>query len=527
MSLPDRETAKNWVDRVVVDADGAELGTCARVYADLDTGAPEWLLVSRPDHGGAVVPLLNASEDGDRVRVQVAADQVASAPRPAGEERLSTEEEAALYRHYGVEFSETTSGSILPSEVTEADTPSETELPAAADTADLPPVDAEPVDSEPVDSEPVKAEPVDAFADTGLDDTPPAGLPPVETPSVDSPPVVTGSDEPAKPAPTPTPPPARTPAPAAWQPDLAPSTSAGGNSKVVAISGALAAVLGLLLARRRRRARRSAPTKASRRASRRDAKAVAGAVRGLTPAQVAARAAAARAAAATNVTAARTAAATNVTAARTAAATNLAVGKAASATSLAKTKAAAATKTAAAQAAANAKMTAAGTAAAVGSGGLTAGKFGAQVAGKSVRLGARGAAGAGRSGRELARNRRQRRRNRKVALRAIKSTGGNVTAGATRVKKSGRSTMGKIKTGLTLGAGYVLGTRAGRQRYEQIRRVSATVAQRPEVQRTTHRVTGVVASKLPPAVASKLPLGTSGKLPNNPPTAPQNPTTSY
>lgn len=43
-----------------------------------------------------------------------------------------------------------------------------------------------------------------------------------------------------------------------------------------------------------------------------------------------------------------------------------------------------------------------------------------------------------------------------------------------------------MKTKLTLllggAVGYVLGTKAGRQRYEQIRRAAGRVAQRPEVQ---------------------------------------------
>lgn len=84
--------------------------------------------------------------------------------------------------------------------------------------------------------------------------------------------------------------------------------------------------------------------------------------------------------------------------------------------------------------------------------------------------------------------------------------------------------MGKIKTGLTLGVGYVLGTKAGRERYEQIRRVSASVTQRPEVQSATQKVGGAVASKLPPAVAGKLPPSVASKLaPPPPPSTPPPP----
>jgi hypothetical protein len=418
MSLPDRESARHWVDRRVVDASGAELGTCARVYADLETGAPEWLLVSRPKARAAVVPLLDATEADDRIQVQVAEALVATAPSPAGEERLSTEEEAALYEHYGVEYSADASDSILPAEVTEAKSP---------DTPDT-----------PSDAEGTAAKPP---------------IPP--------------------------------PAPKTWQPEIpaAPAPKSGVAKKAV-LSG-VAALFGVIVARRRLRVRPpAAPTKRPSRRARRRAAVRARSAGGLTSAQIAAKAATARTAAAANAAAARTAAATNITSARTAAATNLAATKAAAAANAARTKAAAAAKTAAAQAAANAKTTAAKTAAA-----KTAG-------------------------------RRERRRIKKTAPRATTSTGGKA-AGGTRVKKKReRSTMGRIKTGLTLGAGYVLGTRAGRQRYEQLRRVSATVAQRPEVQRTTQRVSEAVVGKLPPAVAGKLPPSVASKLAGNPPPPP-------
>ena len=70
--------------------------------------------------------------------------------------------------------------------------------------------------------------------------------------------------------------------------------------------------------------------------------------------------------------------------------------------------------------------------------------------------------------------------------------------------------MGKLKTGVALGIGYVLGARAGRARYEQIARASAKMASRPEVQRATQQIGGAVSSKLPDSVASKLP--TTSKL---------------
>ncbi|WP_035849413.1 hypothetical protein [Kitasatospora azatica] len=69
-------------------------------------------------------------------------------------------------------------------------------------------------------------------------------------------------------------------------------------------------------------------------------------------------------------------------------------------------------------------------------------------------------------------------------------------------------------------AGYVLGARAGRQRYEQLAAAAQKVAQNPRVQDATHRakesagaaagkavdaVTGKVGEKLPNALTERVP----------------------
>ncbi|MFJ6214676.1 hypothetical protein ACIQGZ_15265 [Streptomyces sp. NPDC092296] len=71
-----------------------------------------------------------------------------------------------------------------------------------------------------------------------------------------------------------------------------------------------------------------------------------------------------------------------------------------------------------------------------------------------------------------------------------------------------------------LAAGYVLGTRAGRERYEQLTKSARGVAQNPKVQdvarqarqtagavagRAADTVAGKVGDKLPPAVADRVP----------------------
>ncbi|WP_043470413.1 hypothetical protein [Kitasatospora sp. MBT66] len=73
--------------------------------------------------------------------------------------------------------------------------------------------------------------------------------------------------------------------------------------------------------------------------------------------------------------------------------------------------------------------------------------------------------------------------------------------------------MWKLSFGVGLATGYVLGTRAGRQRYEQIARVTRQVAQNPKVQGATDKArqqAGAVAGKAAGAVADKV----GDRLPN-------------
>jgi hypothetical protein len=60
-----------------------------------------------------------------------------------------------------------------------------------------------------------------------------------------------------------------------------------------------------------------------------------------------------------------------------------------------------------------------------------------------------------------------------------------------------------------MGIGYVLGARAGRERYEQIKRISATTARHPAVSQILDQATGVsdLARSL---VASGLDSGARG-----------------
>jgi hypothetical protein len=117
VALPERGRAQDWVGRTVVDRDGAEIGVCRAVLTDDGTGLPEWLYA---DIAGrtVIVPLVDAAEIGERVQVAVSRVDVGTAPPPTGDtQHLSQGEEAALYQHYGIEYSRAASDTLLPADV--------------------------------------------------------------------------------------------------------------------------------------------------------------------------------------------------------------------------------------------------------------------------------------------------------------------------------------------------------------------------------------------------------------------------
>jgi uncharacterized protein (TIGR02271 family) len=100
----------------LVDRDGDKIGKIEEIYLDEQTGRPEWLAVKTGMFGSNVsfVPLAQASVDGDTVRVPFEKSQVKDAPNAEADGQLSQDEEARLYRHYGMDYSENRSDSGLP-----------------------------------------------------------------------------------------------------------------------------------------------------------------------------------------------------------------------------------------------------------------------------------------------------------------------------------------------------------------------------------------------------------------------------
>jgi uncharacterized protein (TIGR02271 family) len=102
-----------WRGREAVDSDGGKIGSIDEIYMDAETGRPEWLAVKTGMMGSKVsfVPIAEAQEAGEDVRVPYDKQQVKDAPTAEADGELSREEEAGLYRHYGLDYPETDSDS--------------------------------------------------------------------------------------------------------------------------------------------------------------------------------------------------------------------------------------------------------------------------------------------------------------------------------------------------------------------------------------------------------------------------------
>jgi hypothetical protein len=96
--------------------DGSKLGTIVDIYLDQKTESSRMGLSQLGSHGGRnnFVPVKEASAKGSYILVSYSKDHVKSAPSIDADGELSPQEEAELYRHYGLDYSEQSSDSGFP-----------------------------------------------------------------------------------------------------------------------------------------------------------------------------------------------------------------------------------------------------------------------------------------------------------------------------------------------------------------------------------------------------------------------------
>lgn len=114
--MPTTKDVAAWRGQKLQGSDGEKLGTIEDVYIDDDTDQAEWLAVKTGLFGGRVsfVPVAEATTRDGGVVVPYDKERVKGAPHAEPDGALSQSEEAALYKHYGLAYSEAGSDSGLP-----------------------------------------------------------------------------------------------------------------------------------------------------------------------------------------------------------------------------------------------------------------------------------------------------------------------------------------------------------------------------------------------------------------------------
>jgi uncharacterized protein (TIGR02271 family) len=89
----------------LVGSDGQSIGQVGQVYLNDRTGDPEWVTVRTGMFGmkETFVPLSGCHRSGDEIRVPFDKEKIKDAPNIDVDGHLTIEEEARLYRHYGLQ----------------------------------------------------------------------------------------------------------------------------------------------------------------------------------------------------------------------------------------------------------------------------------------------------------------------------------------------------------------------------------------------------------------------------------------
>ena len=106
--MPAFDVARRWRGRVVLGRTGDKLGSVLDVFYDAENDEPGWVLLGAAGAGDetSLVPVADAVEHGNELRVPYDRAFVEAAPgmEPGG--RLWPQEEAELYAYYGLAYTE-------------------------------------------------------------------------------------------------------------------------------------------------------------------------------------------------------------------------------------------------------------------------------------------------------------------------------------------------------------------------------------------------------------------------------------
>ena len=104
------------VGQTAFDVDGNEVGEVEYCYLDLDTDLPEWVAVKTGKLMGRsrLVPLMDATMTDEGLHLAFGKDQIKRAPELDLDMDLTEAEEAPLFEHYGLAYSQSESDTGLP-----------------------------------------------------------------------------------------------------------------------------------------------------------------------------------------------------------------------------------------------------------------------------------------------------------------------------------------------------------------------------------------------------------------------------
>jgi hypothetical protein len=104
--MPAFDVVRRWKGRVALDRDGHRLGSVLEVYYDAENDEPGWALLDLEQADGktSLVPLADATELSVGIKFPFGLAVVRRAPGMPQGGRLWPQDEAALYRYYGLEY---------------------------------------------------------------------------------------------------------------------------------------------------------------------------------------------------------------------------------------------------------------------------------------------------------------------------------------------------------------------------------------------------------------------------------------
>src|ERR687885_2975996 len=98
------DSVQSLIGGTAYSTDGDKIGSIGTVYLDNASGEPAWVTVKTGLFGSneSFVPLDQAEQTGDGIRVPYDKDRVKNAPNIETDRELSEQEEDQLYSYYGL-----------------------------------------------------------------------------------------------------------------------------------------------------------------------------------------------------------------------------------------------------------------------------------------------------------------------------------------------------------------------------------------------------------------------------------------